>query len=73
MTVIVLNDEQVHALNESTGDVELQDAKGHSLGIVTHSFTPEEIAEAKRRARSGGPCLTTKELLERITAGEYGQ
>ena len=68
MTVIVLNEEQVQALNASAGDVELQDATGHSLGIVSHSFTAEEIAEAKRRARSGGPWLTTKELLEQMTA-----
>ncbi|MEK6261206.1 MAG: hypothetical protein AABP62_21610 [Planctomycetota bacterium] len=73
MTVIVLNDEQVKALNESAGDVELQDASGHSLGVVSHSFTAEEIAEAKRRARSGGPWLTTKELLERITSQDHTQ
>ena len=73
MTVIVLNDEQVQALNQSAGDVELQDATGHSLGIVTHSFTPEEIAEAKRRARSGGPWLTTKELLQRMTSQDLSQ
>ena len=77
MTVIVLNDEQVQALNESVGDIELQDATGHSLGIIahraTHSFTPEEIAESKRRAHSGGPWLTTKELLERMTSQDRSQ
>ena len=68
MTVIVLNDEQVQTLNEAAGDVELQDRTGHSLGVVSHSFTDAEIEEAKQRSRSEGPWLTTKELLARIRA-----
>ena len=73
MTVIVLNDEQVQALNEASGDVELQDRTGHSLGLVSHSFTTAEIEEAKQMSRTNGPWLTTKELLARITAQEQSK
>ena len=70
MTVIVLNDEQVQALNEASGDVELQDRTGHSLGLMTHSFTAAEIEAAKRMSRTNGPWLTTQELLARVTSQE---
>ena len=70
MTVIVLSDEQVQALNEASGDVELQDRTGHSLGLMTHSFTAAEIESAKRMSRDNGLWLTTQELLARITSQE---
>jgi len=66
MAHIVLDEEQSRIVSESQGDVEIRDSSGQPLGYLTHGFTPEEIAEAKRRAKSDGPWHTTAEVLEHL-------
>ncbi len=68
MPFITVTEEQAKLIAEHPGYLEVRDAKGQSLGIMTHGFTQAEIESAKQRARSDGPWLTTKELLTRLDA-----
>jgi hypothetical protein len=67
MTKLVLDTDQSNLLKQSNGAVTLVDANGNVLGFVHRSgFTPEEIAEAKRRSQAGGPWRTTEEVMARL-------
>lgn len=67
MTKIILDPQQANLLKASNGDVTIVDESGQVLGYVKRSsFTPEEIAEAKRRSQSGGPWRTTEQVMERL-------
>ena len=70
MTQLTLNDEQVQAIRQAPGDVELRDRSGIVVGYVTRRAlaTPEEIAEALKRAASPGPWHTTEQFLARLHA-----
>jgi hypothetical protein len=72
MTQIILNDDQVQAVRQGTDPVEVCDPSGVLVGYVTRRVmaTPEEIAEAKRRAASPGPWHTTEQFLARLQALE---
>lgn len=39
---------------------------GAFLGYVATSFSPEQIADAKRRLKSDEPCYTTQEMLAHL-------
>lgn len=66
MPHIVVDDEQARIISESTEDVEIRDRTGRRLGAISRGFTPEQIAEAERRADSDGPWFTTEQVLERL-------
>lgn len=70
MAHITLDDEQARIVSESQGDVEVRDSAGRCLGFVTHGFTPEEVAEGKRRAASDGPWRKTAEVVEHLKSLE---
>ncbi len=66
MVQISLTTEQLKALDESHGHAVLVDADGQPVCYATPIFTPEEIAEAQRRANSDGPWYTTQQVLEHL-------
>jgi hypothetical protein len=77
MTRIVLNSEQAAILDNATEPVRVCMPDGSIAGwlkgeLVTKGsgFTPEEIAEAERRAERSGPGRTTKEVFDRLRALE---
>jgi hypothetical protein len=69
MTRVVLNDDQARTVRQATG--EMLDEGGVLVGYLTQPlFTPDEIAEAERRAASAGPWHTTAEVLSHLRALE---
>ncbi len=72
MTQLTLNDDQVAAIRQSAGGVELCDRSGAVVGYATPRAiaTPEEIAEAHRRLASNEPCYTTAEVLDYLRSLE---
>jgi hypothetical protein len=72
MIQITLDDDQVQAVQQAAGAVEILDRRGVLIGYVTRpgSFTPAEIAEAQKRASWQGPWHTTEQLLARLHALE---
>jgi hypothetical protein len=72
MAQIILNQEQLKAVQEATGVVEIRDDRGNLLGYMTPRATQEQIAEAKRRLNSDGPWRTTQEVLNHLSALEQG-
>ncbi len=72
MVQIVLTDEQAEIARSATGPLELWDRAGRLIGSVVRGdqndpdFTPEEIAEARRRMRNPGRLYTTAEVLEHL-------
>ena len=63
MAFITLDDRQVSIVLETPGEIEVRDGQGKCLGFVARNFSPEEIAEAKRRLASSGPWYTTEQVL----------
>jgi hypothetical protein len=77
MTQITLSSEQAAALTNATEPVRICLPNGSVAGWLTRDltpqvpiFTPEEIAEAERRANGPGPWFTTKEVLEHLKSLE---
>jgi len=70
MIQITLTPEQVQAICDATGDVEMIDGAGNRIGYVHPLFTRQELAEAKRCAASSEERRTTVQVLERIRALE---
>ena len=72
MTQLFLTDEQANAIRHANGTIALCDPSGAFIGYVNREvhFTPEEIAEAKRRGESPGPWYTTAEVLSHLRALE---
>ena len=68
MTQIILNKEQVQALQGATDGVQFRDAEGNLLGYIARPFTSERIADAKRRAESDGPWYTTEQVLKHLAS-----
>ena len=63
MTNIVLNDEQAKVITSTLKPVQVQDAKGNTLGVIQPAWTEDDIAEAKRILASKEPWFTTEQLL----------
>jgi hypothetical protein len=77
MTQIILNSEQAAILAGASEPVCVRLPDGAIAGFLKRDitpkeplFTPEEIAEAERRAHSSGPWYTTKEVLEHLKSLE---
>ena len=72
MTHVILNHDQASAVRSASGIVEILDESGILVGYVARPplFTPDEIAEAERRATSPGPWHTTAEVLAHLRALE---
>lgn len=79
MAELIVSDEQARMLSKTGGVVVLKDQQGNVVGGAYRTgrvdlkkvFTPEQIAEAKRRSQSKGPWLTTSQVLEHLrTLGE---
>ena len=70
MTQLVLSDEQARLLSSTNEGVELVDQQGRHLGYVALGFSPNDIAEAARRAGSDGPWYTTEEVLKHLESLE---
>jgi hypothetical protein len=76
MSKIVLTPEQAAIVDSADGCVRVCGPDGQILGWASLSmrkvapkesvFTPEEVAEAERRADSPGPWYTTAEVLEHL-------
>jgi hypothetical protein len=66
MVQTVLNDEQVKQIEEAAEPVVFVNARGIPVAYASTSFSPEEIAEAHRRAQSDGPWYTTEEVVRFI-------
>jgi hypothetical protein len=64
VSVIVVDDEQAKAIEQTSQTVEIRDRQGRSLGDFSRDFTSEEIAEAKRNLASKGPKYTTSQVLD---------
>lgn len=67
MTVIVLSPDQSDAVANATGKVEVQDAQGNILGVISPQWSQADIEEAIRRFKSGGPWRTPEEVRERMS------
>ncbi len=71
MTPIVLTDEQARAVERAKGPIPVCDTKGNVLGHVEPlGFSPEEIAELKRRAASPEPRYTSEQVQAHFRALE---
>lgn len=68
MVQLIVDDDQARLIRESAEPVEIVDRTGNRIGILNwgHEWTPEELAEAERRARSDGPWHTTQEVLDHL-------
>jgi hypothetical protein len=73
MTQITLNSEQAAVFASTSEPICVRLPNGSIAGFLKRDntpkeplFTPEEIAEAERRAGSPGPWYTTKEVLEHL-------
>lgn len=72
MIRIVLNDDQVKAVEDSSGTVELRDSRGRLVGYAARSSSSEDIAAAKARLCSDGPWYTTAQVLGHLQSLEQG-
>ena len=77
MTQITLNSEQAAIFSSALEPVCVRFPNGTIAGWLKRDitpkepiFTPEEIAEAERRATTPGPWYTTKEVLEHLKSLE---
>ena len=70
MTQVILNHDQASVVRHASGIVEILDDSGILVGYVTRQplASPEEIAEADKRAAWKGPWHTTEQLLARLQA-----
>lgn len=76
MSRIVLTPEQAAIVDSADGHVRICGPDGHILGWASlamrmaapkeSAFTPEEVAEAERRADSPGPWYSTAEVMEHL-------
>ena len=68
MTKITLTEQQASLLAAANGgDIILINSEGKRLGIVQQPvFTDQEVAEAERRANSGGPWYSTEQVLAHL-------
>jgi hypothetical protein len=53
MSHIILTNEQMQTIRQSTGPVEIRSPDGRTVARVPPRWTPEEIAAAKRAAATG--------------------
>jgi hypothetical protein len=70
MAYITIDEQQAQMVRETSETIEVRDHEGNRLGYVSRNFTPEEIAEAKRRLVSGGPSYTTQQVLSHLSSLE---
>jgi hypothetical protein len=66
MVQLIVDDAQAQLIRESSEPIEIVDRAGHRIGILDRDWTPEELAEAERLARSDGPWHTTQEVLANL-------
>jgi hypothetical protein len=70
MIRLILNDEQVQAVQQADDRVELCDARGTLLGYMSRPLSPELLKEIDRRLKSDGPWRTTAQVLEHLKSLE---
>ena len=69
MVRVILNDEQARLIQQSLVEpVQLCDAQGKVLRRIDPLFSAEEIAAAKKRARSPGPWYSGAQVQARLRA-----
>lgn len=70
MTEIIATNDQAAIISQSAFPIVLRDAAGKLLGKVIRwsddVFSPDDLAEIKRRAVQPGPRYTTAELLAHL-------
>ncbi len=71
MSQIIVDDEQAKLIAQSKEPVQVRDRSGRVLGYVSHGFTEEDIAEARRLAESSEPRYTTKEVLDYLRSLDH--
>jgi hypothetical protein len=72
MNQIILNDDQVKAVQAATGVVEFRDQHGKLVGYFARPPSNEEIAEAQARLNSQGPWHTTAQVMDHLDSLEKG-
>ena len=72
MNQIILNDDQVKAVQAATGAVELRDQQGKLVGYIARPPSEEEIVEAQGRLTSQGPWHTTAQVMDHLDSLEQG-
>jgi len=72
MIQIILNDDQLKAVQDAAGSVELRDQRGRIVGYVSRPPSATVIAEARRRLDSEGPWYTTQQVLDHLQSLEQG-
>jgi hypothetical protein len=70
MTYIVLNEEQSQVIARALETVEVRDPKGQVLARIEPPFTPEDVAEAKRRLASDQPRFSSQQVKAHLQALE---
>ncbi|HXG09568.1 MAG TPA: hypothetical protein VNK04_07245 [Gemmataceae bacterium] len=68
MPDLILTEEQTKVVTQALGPVTVRDASGNVLGRMEPKYTPEMIAELKRRAASPGPWYTGEQVQARLRA-----
>jgi uncharacterized protein YmfQ (DUF2313 family) len=68
MPEVILTEEQAKIVAQALGPVKVRDVEGNDLGHIEPKFTPEMIAELKRRAASPGPFYTGAQVQARLQA-----
>jgi len=71
MIIIQLTPEQSALMCNANDTIYLHDSSGKAVGTVKmhpddNPFTPEEIEEYQRRAKSPGPRYTTAQVLDHL-------
>ena len=72
MIQIILNEDQLKAVQDAAGSVELRDQRGRIVGYVSRPPSAAVIAEARRRLTSEGPWYTTQQVLDHLQSLEQG-
>ena len=70
MVQIVANEQLLRDLENVEGVVELVDANGKCVGIITRPPSAEDIRIAKERLSGDGPRYTTKQVLAHLKSLE---
>jgi hypothetical protein len=66
VTYITIDQGQAKLIEEADGRVEIRDSQGRHVGYVSHGFTPDEIAAARRSLDSDEPRHSFEQVLAQL-------
>ncbi len=70
MVQIVADEQLLRELEKVEGIIELVDASGNCVGIITRPPSADDVRIVKERLQSNGPRYTTKQVLSHLKSLE---